>query len=76
MVYQIRAMVESDWPKVKQIYQSGIETNIATFQSECPTWDEWNSAHLNDCRLVIAESGTVIGWAALTAVRVAVSMLV
>lgn len=69
MAYQIREMTEADWPEVSRIYQEGIDTNLATFQSECPTWDEWNSSHLKDCRLVITEEGSeVVGWAALTAV--------
>ena len=45
-----------------------MDTNIATFQTECPTWEEWNTSHLKPCRLVITEDGKVIGWAALTAV--------
>lgn len=61
MAYQIRAMVESDWPEVRQIYQEGLNTNLATFQSQCPTWGEWNASHLKDCRLVITEDGKVVG---------------
>lgn len=68
MAYQIRKMSESDWPEVSRIYQEGIDTNLATFQSECPGWDEWNASHLKDCRLVITEDGRILGWAALTAV--------
>jgi len=69
MAYPIKEMTEADWPEVSRIYQEGIDTNLATFQSECPTWDEWNSSHLRDCRLVIKEEdGEVLGWAALTAV--------
>lgn len=68
MVYQIREMLDSDWPQVSQIYREGMDTNLATFQSECPTWEEWDASHLKDCRLVIIEGGKVIGWTALTAV--------
>ena len=66
--YQIRPMLDSDWPAVRRIYREGIDTNLATFQSECPTWEEWDASHLKDCRLVITEAGRVLGWAALTAV--------
>ncbi len=69
MGYQIKEMTEADWPEVSRIYQEGMDTNLATFQSECPTWGEWDSSHLKDCRLVITEDGSeVVGWAALTAV--------
>jgi phosphinothricin acetyltransferase len=68
MAYQIRKMSETDWPVVSRIYQEGMDTNQATFQSECPTWEEWNSSHLKVCRLVIEQNNIVFGWAALTAV--------
>jgi L-amino acid N-acyltransferase YncA len=61
-------MLDSDWPAVSRIYQEGMDTNLATFQSECPTWEEWDASHLTDCRLVITAEGSVLGWAALTAV--------
>lgn len=61
-------MLDSDWPAVSRIYQEGMDTNLATFQSECPTWKEWDDSHLKDCRLVITKDGEVLGWAALTAV--------
>ncbi|MEA4814602.1 MAG: N-acetyltransferase family protein [Oscillospiraceae bacterium] len=68
MTCQIRKMLDSDWPEVSRIYKEGMDTNLATFQAECPSWDEWNASHLKVCRLVIIEDGKVIGWAALTAV--------
>lgn len=68
MAYQIRKMSEVDWPDVSRIYKEGIDTNLATFQSECPSWEEWDASHLKDCRLVITEDDNVLGWAALTAV--------
>jgi phosphinothricin acetyltransferase len=68
MAYLIKKMAEADWPEVSRIYQEGMDTNLATFQTVCPTWDEWDSSHLKDCRLVITEDGKVLGWAALTPV--------
>jgi len=68
MTYQIRKILDSDWPEVNRIYREGIDTNLATFQSECPTWEEWDASHLKDCRVVITGDGMVLGWAALTAV--------
>lgn len=68
MVYQIRKMLDSDWPEVSRIYQEGMDTNLATFQSELPAWEEWDDSHLKDCRQVITEDGRVLGWAALTKV--------
>jgi phosphinothricin acetyltransferase len=61
-------MRESDWPAVRSIYQEGIETLLATFESAAPEWDEWNKSHRRDCRLVARETGSVLGWAALSPV--------
>ena len=54
---------------VKEIYEHGITTGNATFQTEAPPWEEWNKSHLLACRLVaLEENETVTGWAALTPV--------
>ncbi len=64
----IRVMTAADWPDVSRIYREGIETGFATFQSECPPWEDWDRAHLGACRLVAVLNGSVAGWAALSAV--------
>lgn len=64
----IRSMRETDWPSVADIYQQGISTNLATFQRDCPTYEEWDRAHLKTCRLVILKDEGVVGWATLAAV--------
>lgn len=60
-------MKTGDWPLVRQIYQEGMETGNATFETEAPSQEAWEAAHLPFGRLV-AESNGVIGWAALTPV--------
>jgi L-amino acid N-acyltransferase YncA len=62
----IRALTPSDWPMVKAIYEQGIATGNATFQTEAPSWEEWDKAHLSTCRFVIEMDGIVKGWAALS----------
>ena len=68
MRLSIRSMTAEDWPAVARIYQEGMDTNLATFQTECPSWEEWNAAHLPKCRLVAVVDDAVAGWAALSAV--------
>ena len=68
MRLSIRSMTPEDWPAVARIYQEGMDTNLATFQTECPSWEEWNAAHLQQCRLVAVVDDAVAGWAALSAV--------
>jgi phosphinothricin acetyltransferase len=54
---------------VKEIYELGIATGNATFQTEAPSWEEWDKAHLSHCRLVaLNDDGRVMGWVALTPV--------
>jgi phosphinothricin acetyltransferase len=65
---QITAMLPEHWPAVKTIYEEGIATGQATFQTSAPSWDEWNSSHLQHSRLVATIENQVIGWAALTPV--------
>ncbi|MGE5102350.1 MAG: N-acetyltransferase family protein [Deltaproteobacteria bacterium] len=63
---RIDAMTPDDWPAVRDIYQAGIATGEATFQTEAPAWDAWDAGHLKTCRLVARDDeGKVVGWAAL-----------
>jgi phosphinothricin acetyltransferase len=64
----VRPLLPADWPEVRDIYEAGIATGHATFQSEAPSWAAWDADHLADCRLVAVAGGSVCGWAALTAV--------
>jgi phosphinothricin acetyltransferase len=65
----IRKMTPEDWPAVAKIYAEGIQTGQATFQAEVPTWEDWDRAHVTNCRLVaLADTGEIMGWAALTPV--------
>lgn len=68
MDYYIRKMNEEDWEQVKEIYRLGIATNIATFQSCIPEYDQWDSAHLQEGRYVAVNGNKILGWIALTPV--------
>ena len=59
-------MTESDWPHVREIYADGIATGNATFETEPPSWAEFDDGRLRDQRLVAVEGNRVIGWAALS----------
>jgi L-amino acid N-acyltransferase YncA len=65
---EIVPMLPTHWEAVKTIYEEGIATGHATFQTSAPGWDEWDAAHLPTARLVAVENDTVLGWAALTPV--------
>ena len=57
------------WLAVRAIYEAGIATGNATFETQAPTWEAWDKGHLAHSRLVaLATDGAVLGWAALSAV--------
>lgn len=66
MEYTVRAMEKDDWGEVVEIFYQGIQTNNATFTTSCPSYEEWDKAHIKPCRLVADWDGEVVGWAALT----------
>jgi phosphinothricin acetyltransferase len=61
-------MSDQDWPEVRRIYEEGIATGNATFESEVPSWEAWDAAHRRDCRFVAQDGGAILGWAALSPV--------
>ena len=61
MNYRIDAMVANDWPEVSAIYEEGIATGLATFETAAPSWEQWNEAHFEVGRLVARAKGNVIG---------------
>jgi L-amino acid N-acyltransferase YncA len=65
-VAEIRPLEAADWPGVERIYAEGIATGDATFETEPPSWDEFDGGRLPGHRLVAVEQGEVVGWAALS----------
>ena len=63
----IRGLRPDDWPAVRAIYEDGIRSGDATFETETPSWERWDAAH-PELRLVAEREGSVIGWAALSPV--------
>lgn len=64
----IRTMTPSDWPSVSHIYMEGIKTGMATFETEVPSFENWDKSKLDFGRLVFEnEQGQVVGWTALSA---------
>ena len=50
MEISIHKMKDEEWPDVKYIYQEGIATGDATFESEAPDWEQWDKSHLDSFR--------------------------
>jgi phosphinothricin acetyltransferase len=80
--YTIVHLFPNHWLAVREIYREGIATGYATFETELPDWEKWDSSHRKHCRLVALEPMeeevaelltpidqlTVLGWAALSPV--------
>lgn len=65
MEYTIRPMAADDWPEVVEIYFQGIQTNMATFETDCPSYEAWDKEHLPVCRFVAEVDYEVVGFCAL-----------
>jgi L-amino acid N-acyltransferase YncA len=65
----ITALTEAHWPEVRAIYEAGMATGNATFETQAPEWTAWTAVHLPHSRLVaLNDAGRVLGWAALSPV--------
>ena len=68
MALVIEEMAAAHWRQVRQIYQEGIDTGLATFETRPSSWERWDQGHLHFARLVALADGLVSGWAALAPV--------
>ncbi|SRR6266516_711676 len=68
MSFQIERMCSEDWEQVRAIYLEGIAGGQATFETEAPSHERWESSHLTFARLVARDGGIMKGWAALSPV--------
>jgi phosphinothricin acetyltransferase len=64
----IERLKPEHWPGVARVYEAGIATGNATFETEVPTWKAWDSSHLAEHRLVALRNGEVVGWTAVSPV--------
>jgi len=64
----LKAMLASDWVRVREIYEEGIVTANATFETEAPEYQQWDARHVSTCRLLALVEDQIAGWAALTPV--------
>ncbi|ROS57832.1 phosphinothricin acetyltransferase [Frigoribacterium sp. PhB24] len=69
MSVTVRAMSPDDWPAVERIYQEGIDTGNATFETRTPTWEAFDAGKLAAHRFVTVDdtTGAVLGWVAASA---------
>jgi phosphinothricin acetyltransferase len=62
----IQPLQAQHWAAVRAIYQAGIDTGHATFESRAPeSFEQWLEGHVPELCLVAIDGGTPLGWAAL-----------
>ena len=67
MAITVRALETSDSMKILAIYAEAIKGAHATFETNVPTWSEWQRAHLPMHRFVAIEGEKkILGWTALS----------
>ena len=59
---------KDNYNQVAEIYKEGLATQIATFETEVPNWENWDKKFLPFCRIALVQKDEVLGWASLTAV--------
>lgn len=64
----IDELLFADWPRVSAIYMEGILSGNSTFETEPPSWEQWDRNHLPFARLTARTEDGVCGWAALSPV--------
>jgi L-amino acid N-acyltransferase YncA len=65
---EIRPLTPEDWPSVRAIFVEGIETGNATFETEPPSWAEFDADKLGGHRFVAEDGGEIVGWIAASQV--------
>ncbi|MEV7021347.1 N-acetyltransferase family protein [Kitasatospora sp. NPDC093558] len=69
MTVQLAPMTPAHAEAVLAVYQAGIDTGEATFETAAPDWASFDASRLPDHRLVaLDDDGTLLGWAAVSRV--------
>jgi phosphinothricin acetyltransferase len=66
---KIRPMTADDAGDVLRIYQAGLDTGQASFETVAPSWTAFDASRLPGHRLVaVTDEDRIAGWAAVSAV--------
>ena len=60
----VRPLGPTDWPRVSVIYEVGIASGNATFETEAPAVEDWDANLFQPCRMVGEDACRVLGGAA------------
>lgn len=63
--FEIRPMQESDYSQVRAIYEIGLDSGHASFETETPNWEQFSQMKIPDLLFVATEKDdpdTILGW--------------
>lgn len=55
-----------NYTHVSTIYEEGLSTGIASFETIVPSWEQWDANHLEFGRIALLIKDQYVGWAALS----------
>jgi L-amino acid N-acyltransferase YncA len=64
----IQPMQTAQAPQILEIYRHGIESGMATFETEVPEWNVFEKKYLPHSRIIARIHDEIVGWAALSPV--------
>lgn len=62
----IRPLTPADADAVLRIYQAGLDSGQASFETAAPTWQSFDQGRLPEHRYIADLDGQVVGWVAVT----------
>lgn len=65
---EFKTINPTNFDLVLKIYKAGIETQKATFETEIPSFEKWDNAHVSFGRIALIENNIILGWGALSKV--------
>ena len=65
---QFVEIYKENYNQVAEIYKEGINTQVATFETEIPDWETWDKKYHRFGRIAIEENHKILAWASLSAV--------
>jgi L-amino acid N-acyltransferase YncA len=65
MSVSVRQFNQDDWNVVREIYEQGLLTRNATFETQSPDYDSWITKFHSHLLWVAASNEHIVGWAGL-----------
>lgn len=65
---EFRPISRKNFNDFRRIYQQGITTGMATFETETPSFEKWDASRKPFGRIALYDHGEMLGWATLSPV--------